>query len=148
MYMRESTFKILFFVEALFFILDVVMKRAVQFFPELFHGVWFSIEHHMNDGVLAWYFSPWVLVIIFIFLGIFLGTALYRAWFMRQYSAVIALFAILLGMASTIADTIEFGTIVDWVRVGTLAFNVGDILIVGGIIGVILNAEFRMKNEE
>lgn len=59
-----------------------------------------------------------------------------------------AFLAILLGMASTIADTIEFGTIIDWVRLGNLAFNIGDILIMGGIIAIILNAEFRIKNAE
>ncbi|MBI5798856.1 MAG: hypothetical protein HZB10_02905, partial [Candidatus Yonathbacteria bacterium] len=124
--MREALFKTLFFTEALFFILDVVMKRIVQFYPDLFQGLWFSLERQMNSGVFAHYFSVTMLVIIFIIVGIFLGTRCYRAWFVRRYLASAGFLAILLGMASTIADTIEFGTIIDWVRIGTLAFNVGD----------------------
>ncbi|MBI4261895.1 signal peptidase II [Candidatus Uhrbacteria bacterium] len=146
--MPTLTLKTLFFVEALFFILDVVMKRIVQFSPVLFQGSWFALERRMNSGVLAQYFSATMLVVIFIFLGIILGTLCYRTWFVRRYLMSAAFLAILLGMASTIADTIEFGTIIDWVRLGNLAFNIGDILIMGGIIAIILNAEFRIKNAE
>jgi len=141
--MSKGMFMILAGVEGLFFIGDIFMKAYMVYGTFFFYHPWFSLMLHPNArGIATQLPRPIVFGIGMILCLVCIGGMMYG----RTLLARLAWSAIFFGVVGALWDMYTYGVIMDWVRVGTLALNGSDILIVGGIMSIACVSFRKSKN--
>lgn len=84
-------------------------------------------------------------IILFIII-IFLTHWLIKSWLAKKRLEVIALLLIIVGAASNIIDRIKYGAVIDFIDLKFWpVFNIGDMMIVSGVILLIINFSLCQK---
>lgn len=113
--------------EVVFFIVDQWMKHA-------------RVIVHLNQGWITHVFPVSLVVILGVGSIIVCCIGIVRAWRVHSHTLAHAFLAVLLGVASGILDLWQVHAFIDWIMIGQLAFNGGDILIISGIVGILITA--------
>ena len=106
---------------------DQILKLlAINFFHPAFNS---GIAFGFGENIPMY-------AIIVVFLILF--ASIYRGGFKFGEMLLLA------GGAGNILDRLMYGKIVDWMRIGSLWFNLADVYIVGGTAVIIVNALMRL----
>lgn len=138
-FMSSRLFMILVSLEGLFFISDIIIKTLVTRALLYYHS-WFSISLYPNPRTIATQFPQSITMSVAVIVCL---VCVYSIASARNPMQSLASGAIFFGVAGAIFDLLRYGVIIDWIRIGPLAFNGSDILIVGGIIGIFLEIQQR-----
>lgn len=138
---------------AIFFVaLDRLLKAAALKYPaaSLVLGEFLKFDPVKNQGIafslpLA---GSWLLVLIVA--AIFaLIIALVVSIKKQAYAGACFLLAVILGAASNLFDRLKYGAVIDYLELKYFTvFNLADVMIVAGVIGIFMSAWFETRREK
>ncbi|MFC1638653.1 signal peptidase II [Patescibacteria group bacterium] len=138
----------LYAVAAVFFVLDVLLKRWVMTDGPAFGPDWLRFEAFLNEGIVfslpvpAWLHLPIAVAVLLLFVA-----ALVAALAKRHPTATALLFVVL-GAVSNMVDRFTYlGTVDYLIFFGRSAVNLADVMIVAGVL-LLIFAKRKQETSE
>lgn len=147
--MSSAFTRTLFLFGALFFVDRASKVVALYFFSDRAHALFpgflqLSLFMHAKDFFLLDRAAfSWVGIIFLLSLSAFF--LLHKKRHIRPPYYIVIVAA---GVASNVLDSIRYGSIIDWIEIpGITFFNLSDIFIIGGCVGLCRTFFFKQSKE-
>lgn len=130
-------------------IIDRLTKRIILNNPKVFLGKLLELELSKNQGLFSFAVNQQYLIIITLILILIMIFILSKNYPQKNYWQTFSFLLIIGGGASNLYDRMVLGYVIDFIKISLLpfsTFNLADVMIVGGIIGFIVNYFFLNKN--